>query len=414
MKKAIYLLLVTFIFLYVTNCSCNGTSGRNIDNNPSLSAPEVVSKPVLNVFLENSGSMDGYVNGNNAEFASTIYRYLSLIDNSGSIKDSIDLNYINSEVIPLGNDITKFSSKELTPSSFRNMGGKRVSTDISKLLETVLGKTNNDTISMLISDLIFSPGSGVDASKYLVDQETEIMGLITRKFNNSNLAIVIHQLNSNFNGTYFNKVDSRSNINNSRPYFICFFGEEQYLEQIPFDVLLDDDFISTHFENKYIVSKEQSVKYAVQVGSGNFKLDRRNTQKSIIKARIDNRTNNLSCVVNVNFDILLLDDSYLTNKSNYIIDENFQLEEIKPTVIEGFTHSIKWSTTIPQSTTLSIGLSNSIPDWVYQTSDSSGEDLIKDDAIDKTYGLKYLIEGIHEPYSKASDYYTEIKININQ
>lgn len=409
------------IVLSVTIVSCNGKSGRNNNWNPNslLASPIEDSsvqfehtKPVLNVYLENSGSMDGYVNGG-SDFASIIYRYLNHIDNSGWVNDSINLHYINSNLVPVGSDITLFSSKNLTPSSFRMMGGSRASTDISDLLKQVLIRTNNDTISMLISDMIFSPGSKVDASQYLEDQKTEIMSLFTNKVNNSDLSVIIHQLSTAFNGTYFNKIDAKSSINENRPFYIIFFGNKEYLEQIPFETLLQDDLVLKHIENKYLITKEVPVNYAVQVGSGNFVLDKKDPQKSIIKARKDKRTDKISCVVNVNFQNIMLDDLYLTDIDNYFIDNNYQIESIKPSALQGFTHSLKWNTVVPQSKVLSIGLSNKIPEWVDRKNDSSGDNLFNDDAIDKTYGLKYLIEGIHEPYKKASEFYTKIEININ-
>lgn len=421
MRKLIYLILIPLIVLFATISSCNGKSSRDNKRNPNTVFVTPVEdstvqyekiKPVLNVYLENSGSMDGYVNGG-SDFASIIYRYLNHIDNSGWVNDSINLHYINSDVIPLGNDIALFSSKNLTPASFKKMGGSIVSTDISDLLKQVLIRTNNDTISVLISDMIFSPGSKVDASQYLEDQKTEIMSLFTNKVNNSNLSVVIHQLSTAFNGTYFNKIDAKSSINENRPFYIIFFGNKEYLEQIQLKTLLQDDLVLKHIENKYLIAKETPVEYAIQVGSGKFKLDKKDPQKSIVKAKVDKKTKNISCVVNVNFDNTMLDDSYLTDIDNYFIDNNYQIESIKPSALQGFTHSLKWNTVVPQSKVLSIGLSNKIPEWVDRKNDSLGDNLFNDDAIDRTYGLKYLIEGIYEPYRKVSEYYTKIEININ-
>ena len=422
MKKLFFLLLMQLIISLITFSSCKRQLDRNsiekptaLINNHSLdeSVQPIEIKPILNVFLENSGSMDGYVNGG-SDFASIIYRYLNHIDNSGSVNDSINLYYINSNLIPIGNDNALLSSKNLTPSSFRIMGGSRASTDISDLLKQVLIRTNNDTISILISDMIFSPGSKVDASQYLEDQKTEIMSLFTNRVNYSDFSVVIHQLSAAFNGTYFNKFDAKSSINVDRPFYIIFFGDKEYLEQIPFETFLQDDLVSKYMENKYLITKEIPVEYAIQVGSGNFNLDKKDSKKSIIKARIDRRTSNLSCVVNVNFNNTMLDDSYLTDIDNYSLGTNYQIESIKPSSLEGFTHSLKWTTVIPQSNTLSIGLLKNIPEWVYYKNDSIGDDLFKDDALDKTYGLKYLIEGIYEPYRKSSEYYTKIEININK
>ena len=67
MKRSIYLLLILLFVIYITSTGCNR---KRITNNLTETTEDSVTsitKPVLNVFLENSGSMDGYVNGDNAE-----------------------------------------------------------------------------------------------------------------------------------------------------------------------------------------------------------------------------------------------------------------------------------------------------------------------------------------------------------
>ena len=107
MNKLFY--LIPLFVIYLTISSCNGCSDQNNNRRPIInpdakgvvSLPVLETKPVLNVYLENSGSMDGYVNGG-AEFSSIIYRYINKIDNSGSVKDSINLHYINSQLLQIG------------------------------------------------------------------------------------------------------------------------------------------------------------------------------------------------------------------------------------------------------------------------------------------------------------------------
>ena len=57
-----------------------------------------------------------------------------------------------------------------------------------------------------------------------------------------------------------------------------------------------------------------------------------------------------------------------------------------------------------------LGLLKKIPNWIDEYTDDEGLDINKEGAIDKTYGLKYLIGGLNDAYSIEN--YTKITINI--
>ena len=67
---------------------------------------EVIKPQAVNVYIENSGSMDGYVKGV-TEFEQAVYNYLTDIKIS-QFSDSLNLFYINSDIIPQGSDISDF------------------------------------------------------------------------------------------------------------------------------------------------------------------------------------------------------------------------------------------------------------------------------------------------------------------
>ena len=112
----------------------------------------------INVYLENSASMDGYVKGV-TEFETAIYNLLGDFKISG-LCDSLNLNYIN-KTIPyqkqnaLPADIQDFIEK-LEPSVFKLRGGDRSVSDLKNILSTVLKTVNNKNAAVLISDFVFS------------------------------------------------------------------------------------------------------------------------------------------------------------------------------------------------------------------------------------------------------------------
>jgi len=197
--------LVPFVLLTMLLCRGCPKNNRTIQDNKQgrteitpLPVPVKTVKPTINVYIENSGSMDGYVN-EKTEFKTTLYNYLSDIDLK-HMADSSNLFYINSKVIKVNLPLEDFILN-LTPKSFRDYGGDRGFSDISNVLGTILEKTDENQISILVTDGIFSPGQGKDAEQYLNNQQTSIKRRFAQYLEkNKNAAVIVYQLSSNFNG----------------------------------------------------------------------------------------------------------------------------------------------------------------------------------------------------------------------
>ena len=105
-----FLTVILGVLLFVVMDSCSGPKTPNKSSNSLLSSDYLPvsnhSLQEINVYLENSGSMDGYVKGNTG-FEQSLFAYLSEMQ-INNIVDTLNLNYINSRVIPLGHDVEKF------------------------------------------------------------------------------------------------------------------------------------------------------------------------------------------------------------------------------------------------------------------------------------------------------------------
>lgn len=369
------------------------------------------TKPVINVYVENSGSMNGYVKGV-TEFDQIIYNYLIDIKN-GDLTDELNLFYINSSIIPQNSDIQTFI-KNLEPNTFKQFGGNLGTTDIADILKLILLETNDQTVSIFISDCIFSPGKNKDANSYLVNQQIQIKNDISEHIKKyPQTAFTVYRCISNFDGFYFDKEDNRTYINDIRPFYVWLIGDKKYLSTIQ-KKIPDNKFIGKGIQNKLSITNSQKVNYAIQPNSGSFKLDKQDPKTNIQKLKVEK---NMKATFNVQaqLDNFLLSTQYLQDTSNYIInDKEFSFKVTNaPTNPFGYTHLLKFSTFHPKQKILSIQLKRKMPEWVKIVNDEQGIGINKN-TIDKTYGIKYLIEGIYNAYTSDNDSYTEILININQ
>ena len=402
----IFLLVCMVIFL---SHSCNRKgNGMTIPQPPPT--PDPIDPIPLNVYIENSGSMNGYVNGV-TEFKTILFRYLSLIENAG-FAESFDLYYINSRKILIDTPIENFINN-LTPTHFAKMGGNLGTTEISDVIKSVLSNTSKDTISILVTDGIFSPGKK-DPNQYLEIEKIKIMNSVDSFMKaNKNPAIIVYKLSALFNGTYFNRINTSITINEQRPFYLWVIGNVEQLTELHTKIL-ENDFQGSAVQQVFSTTTgNKSANYAVKMGSGNFKLDRKSPKTTITKWKTNTRglaRGTASFSINADLSGFLLSDDYLLDTQNYeLSDKDFSLSITKslPNTF-GYSHEMKLTSSIVKKTSLSIKLKNQIPPWVEETNDYDGSSAV----AGKTYGIIFQIQGVYEAFTNNTKYFTEIKIEI--
>lgn len=410
-KFSIFLLSIMILL------GCNG--GNNKPQPPTTSLDTAIfTKTIYKVYIENSASMDGYVNGV-SEFKDAFGSFISDISISGQI-DSMNFYFVNNKSIKFDGDISNFIKSIDLPNfqAFRKKGGDSGTTDISKLLGVVLKNTSEDDVSILASDFIFSPGKGKNANQYLSTQRDEIKILVAKHLTKyTDHAVLIYQLESGFDGCCYNIVDAPQKFKGQRPYYFWIIGKTKHLSNLR-KICPDVKFKGGGVKNSIaIINQGTPVKYAIQYGSGNFKPDKRDAQKSITNAQKDIKgvgEKKLRFNINVDFSSLPINDSYLLDADNYYLNDKDYSIEIHKSNIVGYSHILKLSTPIVKPTILSIKLKNQRPCWVDELNDYIGTNINDINQSSKTFGIKYLIDGVYEAFAKDDAYCADIKVKVNQ
>jgi hypothetical protein len=392
----------------------------------------------VNVYIENSGSMNGYVNGN-TQFKGAIRDLLVMLKYYYDEKN-LKINFINSDIYPtnIEGNIINFS-KSLNTKTFKV--GNTSSSNLNNIFNQILKKTSQNTISILLSDCIYSI-KGNKTEDLLSDQKSLTKDAFLTKFKNKEpLATTIVKLNSSFSGTYYDKNDKKTQLKNmSRPYYMSIIGSEKAMASFNSNIELSKNKVEG-FENKYnLTLKDYSkeVYYSVvntKVDSGRYKPDRAYNNNGAINGIEDvcvNDRNSSSFIFSVALDLsnVPIEDSYVSDKSNYSIGEGdykikgvykFDKKQLGPSSINMLaktkaepTHYIVFESTKPNFTNLSFSLKKQIPNWVYSTTTNDDSNILE--SPNSTFGIKYLIEGITEAYeteSKNSNY-LELTINIKK
>lgn len=420
--------IILSVIFCVCLFACNEPSNQHNTSKNSTTNKEV-SAPTIKVYIENSGSMNGYVKGV-TDFESAVYSYLSDIQlaNLGALPDTcasknrLELNYINSEIISFKPDVKEFIDA-LEPAIFQAKGGNIGTSDMADIIDTILSHSNNDDISILISDCIFSPGSKYkkddNADQYLVSQQIDIKTRVVEKLKeNPNFSFVIMRLVSQFNGTYYNKFDEKTNIDNIRPFYIWLMGDKYRLKHLLDEVDLNN-IKGQGVKDIFMISiPDSQIKYSIsrpKPGNGKYMLD--NVSKTISDPEIENKVGNkkFQVILSVDFRKSLLPEEYLSNKENYIVSNKayeLLVKQYSGPNKNKYTHNLTLN--LKESNisrgNISITLKKGKPSWFEKYTDKNGIDINAPGAMESTYGLKYLLDGVYEAYSDVQNHGI---ININ-
>lgn len=385
MKYRFYLLLLLLISMATIILSMVVSCVRDkIEVSSEPVASTIPSKnPCLKVFIENSGSMDGYM-CDGSQLKDVVYDYVSDVNR---ITSKTDLYYINSKLIPYNGNLTNYI-KALNPVAFKNAGGNRSNTDLGDLIANVLNEVNDTTVCVFVSDCILDLPAK-DAQKFLTNCEIRIKDeVINTQKRVPGLGVEILKLSSDFNGKYFypnGTVEVLRDV--KRPYYIWIFGNKNYLAKlngaVPFSQLEKYDLSGiVAFTNQSDVP---------------FDIFNKNLTKKIIVAT----QGCYHVVIQADFRTTLQPNDMVQDKGNYSFNNtNIIVDEISPITDpkSKYSHYIKFI--IPKGTNIIQDCltfnTPKIPSWVIESNDDTGANIQEN--LNKTTGIKYLIQGVADAY----------------
>lgn len=374
----------------------------------------------VNVYMENSGSMNGYVDAGRTDFQHNVFNYLD--DVQQWLGSTLNLFFINSRIIPKGERLDDYITK-LTPQDFRVSGGSQSTTDIADLFKQVLEQGNDSTVSILISDFIFSPGTQHNPEAYLGDQQVRIKIAFENYLNkNTDLAIMAYQLYSNFKGTYYDYLNMpHVNYEGQRPYYIWVIGHPLKIAEMKM-AIPNDKFMHPVANYWSITSLSPKVgNYAILPNPRKGDFVKQN--KSEMKRMKKDAHGEFMFTIGADLGVLdlLLGKDYLLDTEHYarIINKHLADEwyiSISPNSIptSPATHNISLSTqgNLPKGD-FELAICRKKPKWADDFTDMDDRELNETNRM-KTYGLHFIFDGIVQAYSaKCGDYYSSMNFKMN-
>ena len=212
---------------------------------PTTAAEANVPLRAVNVLLEVSGSMEGFMpktgaNGQNTQFQQRVAQFLSEVNRS-----------------PAARQKSFFRLKEKPyPESYAALSGTvrggiqqpAKSTELPAVLDTLLTRYYQPgTVNVLISDFIYSP-KNAGAIPYI---KTDITDALQRNAAQSDLAVSVYGFTSDFRGTYYPALKAAGKktacCDTEIPYYYWVIGPADAVRQFDAALLADASARQAHF-----------------------------------------------------------------------------------------------------------------------------------------------------------------------
>lgn len=395
----------------------------------------------VNFYLERSGSMTPYDSPNgDGSFKAAIVQMLNNLP--GSNEDN-KIYVVNSSINAYPEGFSKFISDTNIFDATKGIGDPSY-TDFSAIFSQLLDKTGQDELSILVSDMIYSTKDMVGINPQKVFAEAQGMANAVFKKQVQDKAMLIVKMNGSYSGPYYcyNSPKGGQNYSGNRPYYIVVVGSNQNIVRLTKDknyIPFSNFSELKGYENMYLFETDDVYKpyYSFMLNNsdirGRFAPEHgKDTQiKDLKNMEIDRNSGDIRLALAVDLSGMLIDKDYLTDIDNYSVESDDKLEikeireinknDITPAekkYIGSATHIfILGMNEIKNDQHVEIKLLNRLPSWIEETSSDDDTNVGSATFSQTTFGLKYLMQGIYNSYtknSKKNPYYFELDMNFKK
>ncbi|MDO6802995.1 hypothetical protein Q4595_11100 [Wenyingzhuangia sp. 1_MG-2023] len=383
----------------------------------------------VNVFFENSLSMNGYLGG--TRFKTNMFR---IDEFACAYKEEYHSYFVNTEEHHITNFWQKVKKKQIKK-------GNIYQSNHEFILSNAINKALNDKLSIVITDGIYSVQKGdLDIVPLEIERAFKDVNI------NNNIATCVIKLSSNYKGAYYYENcenQKQTKINQERPYYILLFGKpnhiNEFLDKCKDDLEGESEF--TNFTTRVNYDFNYTILTAGEEKCGDFEAINRGVFPvlNIIDAEKGNSNrsnskNQLQFAIAINLNDLSLSENYLLDSNNYLLnnikseysikeikaieglDENsrtyHELEKIEEKQHKKYTHIIIVNSSAKIYGDISFRLKKQLPEWIKETGTNNDCDIVENTS--QTIAFDRLIKGISTAYKKTTNKedYIEFSVNI--
>lgn len=315
--------------------------------------------------------------------------------------------------------------------------GEKGYTNFQQIFDQILNRTNEDQVSILVTDLIYSVKDMQGVNPQRVFSEIEGMTNAVFKSEVKNKSMLVVRMMGSYNGPYYSYDNSVKPFAGRRPYYIIIVASNTNMVRLTHDATLRtfaDMERMRGYDNMCLMTANDIYNpyYSFLLSNrdvrGRFRPKRgQDTQiRSLTGVEPDRNSGDIQLALAVDLSHLFIDQRYLTDVSNYEVkaDDDVRIKEIRKIEKADMTPAEKkylgtathifvlQAASIGHGQEVEIKLLNRMPQWIGAA--STDNDLTPD--ANTTFGLKYLLGGIYDSYNRNADdhNYFELELELDR
>ena len=378
----------------------------------------------LTVYFERSGSMVPYdQRGGGGQLKKAVNDLINHFP-AGS---KVDINIVNDGIYPYQHTVDEFLKDRDIYQSTAGIGDASY-TDFHLIFNKILEAQRPGNVSVLVSDLIYSPEDthGVSLDK-IFNEENSLATRVFARYKGK--SVVVQQFMGDYSGKYYPYNGVPFNYSGKRPFYLVIIADSEAMDQLAQDKRYSGVLDAPGIRNSYRFNQVTSevpcrVLPEWKDNAGRFRV-KHGDDIVLTKCQGDRQTGKLCFSMAADLSGLMANDALLTNADNYDVQsiDGYTLV-INPVdksmftannkeYLEGMTHVLTLTGDFKSPRDeVRISLRNNLPDWVRQS--SSDNDTQADGSFaTTTLGLQQLLGGMFDAMKGGSSYF-DVTINLQR
>ena len=342
-------------------------------------------------------------------------------------KEGTKINIVNDNIYPYSGTVDSFLQDRNIYQSTSGTGNASY-TDFKLIFEKIIQAQKPGNVSVLVTDLIYSPQNTADVSvEKLLNEENSVATSIFKTYKGK--SIIVNKLMGDYNGQYYPYNGAPFSYNGKRPFYLIIVADAATIDRMAADDNYAKFLHPSGAVNSYRFNQAQAnINFKLvpdwKDNVGRFRPDHGDAS-SLTHCEGDRETGVLCFTLAANLKALNKDDAFLTNTANYAVQSQCGFEiSIRPivpadvtnnnrTYLDGMTHLItakgKFNISRDQ---LSITLNNHFPQWINESSATTDTNPSDPTFSTTTFGLNRFLQGIYDAFSAGNDSYANIVVKL--
>jgi len=377
----------------------------------------------LTVYLERSGSMVPY---DTKDGGGQLKKVVNDLINAMPQGSPVAINIVNDDIYPYKGTIDQFLQDRDIYASTADVGDAAY-TDFQKIFTAILQAQRPGNISVLVSDLIYSPR---DTRSVSVDKIfNEENSLATRVFKQyKGKSIVVQKFMGDYNGKYYPYNGTPFQYRGKRPFYLMVIGDTRDIDALAANPQTHAIVNPRGATDSYRFNQGESqvtckVVPGMEDNAGRFRVGH-GKELELNGCQDDRQTGMLRFTLAANLGSLLKDDATLCDTTNYDVQSlngfTLAVRPIAPAMVtgnnkgylEGMTHLLTLTGKLdnPRDEVV-ITLRNDRPAWFAQSSCSDDTSAGVRGFAGTTLGLDQLLGGIFDAFNSGNYFTVTVKVN---